>query len=165
MTTLEKRLKQIETSIVLEEDKLNKLKEELKKLVNVKEKNNLFKELNITPKNKTLYETAFNTKSNRKLEFLGDRVVALVASETLYNTYDRFDGKLFTDKFISWTRGTNENASAKNLNLEKYIVSDISKIGKYALENVYEALVGAIYLDLGYKKAKDFVCKTLLKGE
>ena len=164
MTSLEKRLKQIETSIVLEEDKLNKLKEELKKLVNVKEKNNLFKELNITPKNKTLYETAFNTKSNRKLEFLGDRVVALVASETLYNTYDKFDGKLFNDKFVSWTRGTNEISTAKKLNLQKYIFCD-GNMGKYVLENTYEALVGAIYLDLGLKKAKDFVYKTLLGGE
>lgn len=162
MASLEKRLKQIETSIVLEEDKLNKLKEELKKLVNVKEKNNLFKELNITPKNKTLYETAFNTKSNRKLEFLGDRVVALVASETLYNTYDRFDGKLFNDKFVSWTRGINETSAAKKLNLQKYIFCD-GGIGKHILENTYEALVGAIYLDLDLKKAKDFVRRTLLE--
>lgn len=164
MTSLEKRLKQIESSIVLEEDKLNKLKEELKKLANVKEKNNLFKELNITPKNKTLYETAFNTKSNRKLEFLGDRVVGLVASETLYNTYDRFDGKLFNDKFISWTQGTNETSAAKKLNLQKHIFCD-GNIGKHTLEDVYEALVGAIYLDLGLKKAKEFVCKTLLGVE
>ena len=162
MTSLEKRLKQIETSIVLEEDKLNKLKEELKKLVNVKEKNNLFKELNITPKNKTLYETAFNTKSNRKLEFFFVSVLALVASETLYNTYDRFDGKLFNDKFISWTQGTNETSAAKNLNLKKYIICD-GDIGKHTLEDVYESLVGAIYLDLGLKKAKDFVCRTLLE--
>ena len=129
----------------------------------------LFDRLNIKPKNLELYTTAFSHSSYvnenhiksdyERLEFLGDAVLELVASDYLYKTKTINEGEM-TKLRASYVC---ENACyeySKDLNLSKYIKVghgeeiDGGRYKKVILPDIFEALMGAIYLDLGFSTAK-----------
>lgn len=129
----------------------------------------LFNRLNIKPKNLELYTTAFSHSSYvnenhiksdyERLEFLGDAVLELVASDYLYKTKTIDEGEM-TKLRASYVC---ENACyeySKDLNLSKYIKVghgeeiDGGRYKKVILADIFEALMGAIYLDLGFSTAK-----------
>lgn len=129
----------------------------------------LFDRLNIKPKNLELYTTAFSHSSYvnenhiksdyERLEFLGDAVLELVASDYLYKTKTIDEGEM-TKLRASYVC---ENACyeySKDLNLSKYIKVghgeeiDGGRYKKVILADIFEALMGAIYLDLGFSTAK-----------
>ena len=129
----------------------------------------LFDILNIKPKNIELYTTAFSHSSYvnenhiksdyERLEFLGDAVLELVASDYLYKTKTINEGEM-TKLRASYVC---ENACyeySKDLNLSKYIKVghgeeiDGGRYKKVILADIFEALMGAIYLDLGFSTAK-----------
>lgn len=129
----------------------------------------LFDRLNIKPKNLELYTTAFSHSSYvnenhiksdyERLEFLGDAVLELVASDYLYKTKTINEGEM-TKLRASYVC---ENACyeySKDLNLSKYIKIghgeeiDGGRYKKVILADIFEALMGAIYLDLGFSTAK-----------
>lgn len=129
----------------------------------------LFDRLNIKPKNLELYTTAFSHSSYvnenhiksdyERLEFLGDAVLELVASDYLYKTKTINEGEM-TKLRASYIC---ENACyeySKDLNLSKYIKVghgeeiDGGRYKKVILADIFEALMGAIYLDLGFSTAK-----------
>ncbi len=106
---------------------------------------------------------------NERLEFLGDAVLELVVTEYLYQQYENPEGEL-----TNW-RAALVNADmladiCESLGVEKYLylsrgeARDVkSKARRYILANAFEALIGAIYLDLGWDAAKDFVTRHVLK--
>ena len=105
---------------------------------------------------------------NERLEFLGDAVLELIVTEYLYNKYDNPEGDL-----TSWraalvnSKMLSELASELNLNDYLYLSrgeakETNSKARGYILANAFEALVGAIYLDLGYEAAKKFIERAVL---
>lgn len=129
----------------------------------------LFNRLNIKPKNLELYTTAFSHSSYvnenhiksdyERLEFLGDAVLELAASDYLYKTKTIDEGEM-TKLRASYVC---ENACyeySKDLNLSKYIKVghgeeiDGGRYKKVILADIFEALMGAIYLDLGFSTAK-----------
>ena len=94
-----------------------------------------------------------------RLEFLGDAVLELVASDYLYKTKTINEGEM-TKLRASYVC---ENACyeySKDLNLSKYIKVghgeeiDGGRYKKVILADIFEALMGAIYLDLGFSTAK-----------
>jgi ribonuclease-3 len=136
-------------------------------------------EIAIQFKNRTLLETALthrsflnenqnsNIENNERLEFLGDAVLELIITEYLFYTYkDKPEGELTS--FRAATVKTESLAeTAIRLELGGYL-----KLSKgeemtggrakpYLLANTFEAILGAIYLDQGYEKAKDFIHRTL----
>ena len=132
----------------------------------------LFNRLNIKPKNLELYTTAFSHSSYvnenhiksdyERLEFLGDAVLELVASDYLYKTKTINEGEM-TKLRASYVC---ENACyeySKDLNLSKYIKVghgeeiDGGRYKKVILADIFEALMGAIYLDLGFSTAKKVI--------
>ena len=134
----------------------------------------LFQKLGIVPINKDLYRLAFSHSSYvnerhlkadyERLEFLGDAVLDLVVSDYLYRHSDKKEGDM-TKIRASYVC---ENACfryASDLEFSNYI-----KVGhgeeleggrykKVMLADIFEAFMGAIYLDLGY----DTVRKVLLE--
>lgn len=140
----------------------------------------LEKALKIKFKNKDLLTQAFLHRSylnenpkfpldhNERLEFLGDAVLELAVTEYLYKSYKNSEGEL-----TSW-RAALVNADslanmAKQLNLNDFLLlskgeaRDTGKARSYILANTFEAFIGAIYLDQGYDRAKDFIGKNLMK--
>lgn len=136
--------------------------------------NDLFKILKIQGKNIKLYETSLkhpsyaNEKNHnedyQRLEFLGDAVLELSISDYLYNNYHMFEGDMTKVR----ANYVCENALARymyDLGLENFIklgVGEKKNGGSHknsVVSDVFEALMGAIYLDLGYQKSKDVILR------
>ena len=141
---------------------------------------NLLKSFNISYKNIALYEQALthpsyngdaNTKHQdyEKLEFMGDAVLNFVTADLVYkNRPELSEGNL--TKLRSVLVSTKPLAAyARKINLPEYIrighsiTIDQVKGSDKILENVFESLVGAIYLDAGMKPAYHLISSLLLE--
>lgn len=105
-------------------------------------------------------------KDNERLEYLGDAVLETVVSEILYHQYPtKREGFLTATRSKLVARET-LGKLAKQLELERFM--NLPKTGgnrnSYAGGNAFEALVGAIFLDRGYKYAYHFI-KHLIKKQ
>ena len=124
--------------------------------------------INIKFKNKRLLFLSLIHKSsdplsnNEKLEFLGDRVLALVISEKLFNLYPHESEGNLDKKFASLVNRKTCLKISKILDLGKFLILGNTykknlKIEDRILSDACEALIGAIYLDSGYKVAESFI--------
>ena len=104
--------------------------------------------------------------SNERLEFLGDAVLGLVAVEQLYLRFPEYqEGDLTKIKSAVVSRRTCARIS-RQLNLGDYLflgkgMYHDTAIPSNMLADVYESLVGVIYLDGGLAPAKEFILKYL----
>ncbi|MFP4329852.1 MAG: ribonuclease III [Spirochaetaceae bacterium] len=106
--------------------------------------------------------------NNEKLEFLGDSVLGLVVAEYLYNSLpDKAEGELA--KIKSFVVSEDSLAEiAKRLKVDTFIL--IGKGEEYSggrgkkaiLADAVEAIIGAYFLDSGFRAAKKFVLKYLV---
>lgn len=104
---------------------------------------------------------------NERLEFLGDAVMELVVTEYLYKNYSNPEGEL-TNWRAALVNTQMISKQAQRLDLNDYLClsrgesKDTGKAREIILANTFEAVIGAIYLDQGYNKAKEFIEKNLL---
>ena len=106
--------------------------------------------------------------SYERLEFLGDSVLgAIVASVAFHRYHDLDEGGLTRIK-VALVSGTSLSDVASDLGFADVIVFGSSEAGTgrrglhSALENVYEAVVAALYLDGGIDCAREFIDRTLI---
>jgi ribonuclease III len=106
--------------------------------------------------------------SYERLEFLGDSILgALVAYAAFHEYHDLDEGGLTRIK-VALVSGANLSSVASQLGLADVIVFGSSEAGTgrrglhSALENVYESVVAALYLDGGVDAASAFVTRTLI---
>lgn len=112
-------------------------------------------------------EVRNGTKCNERMEFLGDAVLSIVTAELLYNKFpDMPEGEL--SKLRSSLVCTAElSAFAKEIGLGEYLLlgkGEKNTGGKERpsiLENAFEALIAAIYIDGGMEKAKAHILRFL----
>ena len=122
--------------------------QDLQKKINVK-----FKNLDLLTQ--SLTHKSFDTnKNNEKLEFLGDRVLGLVISKKLLETYPDEKEGILDKKFASLVNKKTCLEIAKNINLDNFIRTFNPNNKKIGIEDKIisdscEALIGAIYLDKG----------------
>lgn len=126
----------------------------------------LLEKLSIKPKHVSLYETAFthssynadaNTKHHdyERMEFLGDSVIGMVVSEISYGARPEMTQGPLTKMKSVLVSTDNLAALARKYDFPNYIrvgnsfSGDISK-AKHLLEDVFEAFIGALYLDQGF---------------
>ena len=120
----------------------------------------LEKKINIKFKNKdllaqSLTHKSFDTiKNNEKIEFLGDRVLGLVLAKKLLDIYPEDKEGVLDKKFASLVNKKTCLEIAKNINLDKFILTFNPNNKKIKIEDKIisdscEALIGAIYLDKG----------------
>ena len=103
--------------------------------------------------------------NNERLEFLGDAILDAIVADILYKKFEnKKEGFLKSTRSRIVQRDT-LNKIAVELGLDKIIVSSTRNLAHNT--NIYgdalEALIGAIYLDQGYRVAKSFVFETLIK--
>ncbi|HSX53608.1 MAG TPA: ribonuclease III [Patescibacteria group bacterium] len=104
---------------------------------------------------------------NERLEFLGDAVLELVATEYLYTHYTEPEG-ILTNWRSALVRTESISAAAAKLEFEALLrLSKGEKRGTdraraQILANTYEAVIGALYLDQGYEPAKKFIEQSVL---
>lgn len=106
--------------------------------------------------------------SYERLEFLGDSVLGAIVAERAFNRFHEIDEGGLTRIKVALVSGSNLAEVADGLGLAEVIVFGSSEQGTgrrglhSALENVYEAIVAALYLDAGIDAAIGFVDRTLI---
>ena len=133
-----------------------------------KDYSNLEKKINIKFKDKKLLVKCLTHKSfdiinnNEKVEFLGDRVLGLVIAKKLLELYPDEKEGILDKKFASLVNKNTCLEIAKNINLEKYILTfnpnhKSIKIEDKIVSDCCEALIGAIYLEKGFDAVEKII--------
>jgi len=135
---------------------MEKKTKELEKIINYSFKKTSFLEKALTHKS---YDNNIN---NEKLEFLGDRVLGLVISEKLIEKYPDEKEGIIDKKYANLVNKKTCLLIAKKINLKKFILlgSSHKKLERSADKinsDCLEAIVGAIYLDGGFKSVEKFI--------
>ncbi|TAI47706.1 ribonuclease III [Flagellimonas allohymeniacidonis] len=127
--------------------------------------------LGFRPKNLAIYKKAFlhrsinqkdkdgNPMNYERLEFLGDAMLGTIISKHLYNEVPEGDEGYLTKMRSKVVSRKHLNELGKDLGLLEHVESRIPKshFGENIHGNVFEALVGAIYLDRGYSFCEKFI--------
>jgi len=106
-----------------------------------------------------------SAENNERLEFLGDTVLDLLVAEELYRSVEKFNEGVMTER-KAWLVSREVLAqAARDLDLESRALLGEGiqdrKLPRSVLANLYEAYLGAIYLDAGLPAARKFVLHTL----
>lgn len=109
----------------------------------------------------------FHLPHNERLEFLGDAVLELVATEYLYKNYPHPEGELtnFRSALVNYKMLSD---IAKRMGLEQFLLmskgeaKDMGRARQVILANCIEAVIGAMYLDSGYDTCRDFIQREVL---
>lgn len=142
--------------------------EKFEKLLGYKFKNRDFLVQAFTHRSYLNENKDFKLEHNERLEFLGDAVLELVATEYLYDKFPKkTEGELTSVRAalvntVSLSGLGQELGIDAHLLLSKGEAKDMGRARGVILANAFEALVGALYLDGGYKAAKKFLEKILL---
>jgi ribonuclease-3 len=131
----------------------------------------LVKILGFVPSHMKLYEMAFIHKSaslllpdgtiinNERLEYLGDAILDAIVADYLFRNYPGNDEGFLTKMRSKMVKRKHLNLLALRLGIDKLMVAQTNpvNISKHLYGNAFEALVGAIYLDKGYKRTNQFI--------
>ena len=109
----------------------------------------------------SLTHKSHNSKiNNERLEFIGDRVLGLIISSELLKIYPNQKVGYLDKMFASMVNKRTLLNIGKSIGLEKFIIGGNTtkkKIEDKIISDTCEALIGAIFLDFGYIKAKKFI--------
>ena len=107
--------------------------------------------------------------SYERLEFLGDSILGAIVADAAFHEYRNLDEGGLTRIKVSLVSGASLARVAEQLGFADAIIFGMSERGTgrrglhSALENVYEAVVAALYLDGGIEPARAFVTRTLIE--
>ncbi len=105
-----------------------------------------------------------DVKNYERLEFLGDAVLELITSEYFYKNTSYKEG-VMTKKRASFVCEQALSYYAKEMGIPKYIRvghGQIDNINDTIIADVFEAILGAIYLSNGYVVAKKYIDKIIV---
>ncbi|MBT9187084.1 ribonuclease III [Zobellia russellii] len=133
--------------------------------------------LGFKPRKLAIYKKAFihrsanekdkdgNPLNYERLEFLGDSMLGTIISKHLYDQVPEGDEGYLTKMRSKIVSRKHLNELGKDLGLINYVKSRIPKshFGENIHGNVFEALVGAIYLDRGYKYCEKFINQKVIE--
>ena len=154
----------------------------IRKIVNPpkKEDEGLYNELktllNFSPKKINYYKKAFTHRSLKlkdkngnpinyeRLEFLGDAMLGSIIASYLYKKVPKGSEGYLTQMRSKIVSRDHLNELGKDLNLIKFVKSNFDKenVGDNIYGNIFEALIGAIYLDRGYNYCKKFIYENVI---
>ncbi len=129
------------------------------------------------PKNISLYQQAFFHSSkavkrngtfvnNERLEYLGDAVLGAIVADYLFQLYPYKDEGFLTQLRSKIVNGQNLKELALKFGFDYFLKASLSRSEKTkssAYGDAFEAFIGAVYLDLGYQKTRNFVISRVLK--
>lgn len=133
--------------------------------------------LGFTPNNIALYQQAFRHKSaaqeiknglrnsNERLEYLGDAILGAVVADFVFKKFPYKEEGFLTEMRSKIVSRDNLNKLAIKLGLDKFIQNNTDYSKHHSINgNAFEALIGAIYLDKGYKTAYRFIVNHIIKN-
>ncbi len=142
-------------------------KEQLEKILQLKINNLDFFTSAFTHRSYLNEHRSFHLPHNERLEFLGDAVLELCATEYLYKNYSHPEGELtnFRSALVNYKM---LSSIASRLGFEKFLqmsrgeAKDVGRARQVILANCIEAVIGAIYLDGGYQTCTNFIAREIL---
>ena len=134
--------------------------------------------LGFSPTNLALYKQAFrhssskkeiteHIQSNERLEFLGDSILGAVVAEHLFKLFPKKDEGFLTQMRSRIVNGQHLFVLAKKFGLDILLQSRLTKkekLSSSAYGDVFEAFIGAIYMDKGFDTTKKFILTTVIKN-
>ncbi len=134
------------------------------------------KVLGFTPRNTKVYQTAFIHRSksvetaqgrrinNERLEYLGDAVLSAIVAEFLYRKYPTQGEGFLTELRSKIVSRSNLNQLAQKIGLSQLIQYNKESQGifKSIDGDTFEALVGAIYIEKGYRFTRRVIINRIL---
>ncbi len=129
--------------------------------------------LGFTPDDLSLYKTALSHRSvregadenNERLEFLGDAVLSSIIAHYLFRKYPYRDEGFLTEMRSKMVNRQKLNEIALKMGLKKITIynkfDNALKISQI-FGNTLEALIGAVFLDKGYKKTQTWVERVII---
>ncbi len=136
----------------------------------------LFEKFNIKTENKHLYDMAFTHSSYsilhdlnynyERLEFLGDSVLSIIVSEYLYKKYPQYEEGKLTKLRSNYVCQAALIYYSHELGLQDYLKldegSNLTKNEVLSITaDIFESLLGAIFLDQGAEFAKEYISKII----
>ncbi|MFZ1706047.1 MAG: ribonuclease III [Saprospiraceae bacterium] len=129
--------------------------------------------IGFTPARVNLFKTAFYHRSmnndspkkmsNERLEFLGDAILSTIVAEYLFKKYPGKDEGFLTKMRSKIVKRQTLNEIADMMGLDVILVDySLGKLSSSMLGNAFEALIGAIYIEFGYEKTKNYVIRNIL---
>ncbi len=149
----------------------------LKRLFSSKKESSFEKQvknvLGLKPGNDLLYRTALSHRSvretpdenNERLEYLGDAILSAIIADYLFKRYPYKGEGFLTEMRSKMVNRQQLNDIALKMGLKKitlYNKFDNSLKSSQIFGNTLEAVIGAVYLDKGYLKTKQWVLKQIL---
>jgi len=138
----------------------------------------LRKQLKINPRNVKLYELAFLHRSasltladgsvvnNERLEFLGDAVIDAVIADYLFRTFPQEREGFLTRMRSKIVNRVQLDLIASEMGLIQAVVShgtSTETLKKRICGEALEALIGAMYIDKGYKRTRKYITNHILE--
>ena len=136
----------------------------------------LYQMLGFYPKNVQLYEQAFIHRSssietedgrwanNERLEFLGDAILNAIVADIIYRKFPNRNEGFMTNTRSKIVQRESLNQLAVEMGISKLVVlsKKATSHNNYIYGNAFEALVGAVYMDQGYQKCREFIEKKII---
>lgn len=128
-----------------------------------------------TPVHLQLFKLAFFHKStfstrdyaisnNERLEFLGDAVLSTIVGEYLFKKYPNSDEGFLTKMRSKIVKRNSLDEIADKMGLDLFLANyNQTRLSKSMLGNALEALVGAVYIEVGYERTKQYVVRRILR--
>lgn len=134
----------------------------------------LLEQLKIQPRNIQLYQLAFTHtsvnatgngigKDYERLEFMGDAFISMVVADLVFQLHPGWSQGELSKTRAKFVQTISLVKIARTMNLHEFVTigpsikRDMVQQSDKILEDIFEAFVGAIYLDLGFEKAFAFV--------
>ena len=104
--------------------------------------------------------------NNERLEFLGDAVLDAVVADYLYRRFPRKHEGFLTSTRAKIVQRESLNRIGRQLHIDAHMRTSThtSSHNSYICGNTVEALVGAVYLDQGYKRCTRFIVNRIIKA-
>ena len=131
--------------------------------------------IGFTPVHLQLFKLAFFHKStfstrdyaisnNERLEFLGDAVLSTIVGEYLFKKYPNSDEGFLTKMRSKIVKRNSLDEIADKMGLDLFLANyNQTRLSKSMLGNALEALVGAVYIEVGYERTKHYVVRRILR--
>ncbi|MFZ2898383.1 MAG: ribonuclease III [Saprospiraceae bacterium] len=113
----------------------------------------------------TQSEKSYPLQNNERLEYLGDAVLGTIVAEYLFKKYPNADEGFLTKMRSKIVKRKSLNKVGEKMGLDLFLAEyNPTRLSRSMLGNAVEALVGAVYLELGYERTERFVIRKILRN-
>ena len=133
--------------------------------------------LGFVPQNLSLYKLAFTPHniasgsangvktSNERLEYLGDAVLGAVVAEMLFKKFPFREEGFLTEMRSKLVNREHLGRLAKKIGVDFFInqQAEAQQLNRSTYGDAFEALIGAVYMDFGYARAKEFILHRIIR--